>query len=223
MATDVSQQTFPFSLPELPYPYEALEPYIDAQTMRVHHDKHHQAYVDKLNEAIEPERTLHARPLITLLRDVAKLPAAVQTPVRNNGGGHLNHDIFWNCLAPAAGQSPGGALGDALQRRFGSFDNFRKRFSETAAKQFSNGWTALSFEHVTRQLDIVSLKDHEVLKPGERTCVLILDVWEHAYYLKYQNRRPEFIEAFWNVVNWAHAQDLYDHASAAPTRSRAVG
>jgi Fe-Mn family superoxide dismutase len=147
----------------------------------------------------------------------------VQTAVRNNGGGHLNHDIFWNCLAPPAGHGPGGALGDALQRRFGSIDNFRKRFSETAAKQFSNGWTALSFEHVTRQLDIVSLKDHEVLRPGERSCILILDVWEHAYYLKYQNRRPEFIEAFWNVVNWAHAADLYDHASAAPARSRAVG
>ncbi len=212
----------PYDVPALPYDYGALEPHIDDATMRVHHDKHHQAYVDKANAALEGTEWAD-KPVEEVLKNLDSLPSDKQTPVRNNGGGHLNHDIFWNCLAPAAGQSPGGALGDALQRRFGSFDNFRKRFSETAAKQFSNGWTALSFEHVTRQLDIVSLKDHEVLKPGERTCVLILDVWEHAYYLKYQNRRPEFIEAFWNVVNWAHAQDLYDHASAAPTRSRAVG
>lgn len=223
MSTDVSQQTYPFSLPDLPYAYDALEPHISEQTMKLHHDKHHKAYVDKLNEAIEPERTLHGRTLITLLRDVAKLPAPVQTAVRNNGGGHLNHDIFWNCLAPAAGQGPGGTLADALERRFGSFDNFRKRFSDAAAKHFASGWIALSFEHATRQLEIVPLKDHEVLKPAERSCILILDVWEHAYYLEYQNRRPDFIEAFWNVVNWAHAQALFDHSNAAPAKPRAVG
>ena len=223
MSTDVSQQTYPFSLPDLPYAYDALAPHIGEQTMRLHHDKHHKTYVDKLNEALEPERSLHGRTLTTLLRDVAKLPASVQTAVRNNGGGHLNHDIFWNCLAPAAGQAPGGALSEALERRFGTIDNFRKRFSDVAAKHFASGWIALSFEHVNRQLEVVSLKDHEVLKPGERSCILILDVWEHAYYLEHQNRRPEFIETFWKVVNWAHAQDLFDQAQAGPAKSRAVG
>jgi superoxide dismutase, Fe-Mn family len=226
MSTDVSTQKYPFSLPDLPYEYDALEPYIDQQTLELHHRKHHATYVEKLNEALEPERPLHDRTLTTLLRDIAKLPANVQAAVRNNGGGHLNHDIFWNCLAPAAqgGKGePGGAFAQELQRRFGSFDNFKKRFSDAAAKHFASGWIALSFEHRTHELAIVPLKDHEVLKPGERSCVLILDVWEHAYYLKYQNRRPDFIEAFWKVANWAFVEEVFDHANHPPVKSRAAG
>ena len=214
MSADVSRQTYPFSLPDLPYAYEALEPHIDAATLRVHHREHHATYVKKLNEALSKDVELQRISLTQLLRDAGKLPEAIRAAVKNNGGGHLNHDFFWNSLAPAPSRAPRGALGDALERDFGSFDAFRKKFSDVAAKHFASGWVALSLEHASKKLAIADLKDHEVLQSGEATVVLILDVWEHAYYLKYQNRRPEFIDAFWNVVDWNQAGERFARGSS---------
>jgi len=212
MITDVSRQTYPFSLPALPYGFDALEPHIDAKTLQIHHDKHHQTYVTKLNEALEKEPALHSRTLVDLLRDPTKLPDAVRTPVKNNGGGHLLHDFFWNVMAPAqsgGGGEPRGELAQAIQAAFGTFADFRRKFSDAAAKHFASGWVALAHDPKTRTLEIVNLKDHETLEPRGQVGLIIIDVWEHAYYVKYQNRRPEFIEAFWNVVNWANAGERF--------------
>jgi superoxide dismutase, Fe-Mn family len=212
MFTDVSRQTYPFSLPALPYPYEALEPHIDATTMRLHHDKHHQTYVTKLNEAVAKETSLHSMTLTDLLRDPDKLPEALRGPVKNNGGGHLLHDIFWNGMTPAGSagaREPGGELGAAIQASFGSFAEFRKKFTDASAKHFASGWVTLARDPNSQTLEIVNLKDHETVLPRGRVHLMILDVWEHAYYVKYQNRRPEFIEAFWQVVNWAYAEERF--------------
>jgi superoxide dismutase, Fe-Mn family len=212
---DVSRQTYPFSLPALPYPYGALEPHIDETTMRIHHDKHHQAYVDKLNEALAKQTDLQRLTLIELLRDVDKLPEKIRAAVRNNGGGHWNHDLFWRSLAPAARGEPRGELGSALQRQFGGLEAFREKFTSVAAAHFASGWVALVFEPSNGQLGIVDLKDHEVPRPWETTALLIVDVWEHAYYVKYQNRRPEFLAAFWKVVDWAGAEERFDNGRSA--------
>jgi Fe-Mn family superoxide dismutase len=206
VTADVSRQTYPFSLPDLPYAYNALEPHVDEKTLRIHHREHHGTYVKKLNEALAAETPLHSLTLEQLLRDTGKLPEAIRTAVRNNGGGHLNHDLFWQSMAPSPSHAPRGALADALTTEFGSFEAFRTKFSDVAGKHFASGWVALALEHASRKLAIVDLKDHEVLRNGEKTAVLILDVWEHAYYVKYQNRRPEFITAFWNVVDWTRAE-----------------
>jgi len=202
MTTDVSGQTYPFTLPDLPYPADALEPAIDQKTLQLHHGAHHKAYVTKLNEALEKQPSLHRMTLVELLRDVDKLPDAVRTPVRNNAGGHLLHDFFWNIMKPGGGGEPGGELAAALQSAFGSFAEFRKKFSDASAKHFASGWVVLAADPASAALEIVDLKDHETLVPRGRVGLLILDVWEHAYYLKYQNRRPEFIESFWNIVDW---------------------
>jgi Fe-Mn family superoxide dismutase len=217
--TDVARQTYPFALPDLPYAYEALEPHIDAATLRVHHREHHATYVKKLNEAVAKETSLHKLTLDQLLRDAGKLPEPTRAAVRNNGGGHLNHDLFWRTMAPAQAsanaRTPRGSLGDALKEQFGSFEEFRRKFSDAAAGHFASGWVALSLAHASRKLEIVDLKDHEVLHSGDATTVLILDVWEHAYYLKYQNRRPEFIDAFWNVVDWSCAAERFEHGTSS--------
>ena len=212
MTSDVSRQTYPFSLPALPYAYDALEPHIDQKTMQLHHREHHATYVKKLNEALAKEPDLHTLTLAQLLRDADKLPDAIRTAVRNNGGGHLNHDFFWNTLKPAPAKQPRGALADSLAQHFGSIDDFRKKFSDAAAKHFASGWVALALDHATKKLEIVDLKDHEVLDSRTKTGLLILDVWEHAYYLKYQNRRPEFITAYWHVVKWARAEEVLAHS-----------
>jgi Fe-Mn family superoxide dismutase len=206
---DVSRQTYPFQLPELPYAYGALEPHIDEATMRLHHDKHHKTYVDKLNEALSTRPELQKIPLIELLRDVDKLPDAVRTPVKNNGGQHYNHDLFWNSLAPAggsAGREPGGELGKLLAAEFGSFTAFREKFSDTAVKHFASGWVSLLVDSGGKPR-IVELHDQQVPTPWGATPLFILDVWEHAYYVKYQNRRAEFVAAFWNVVDWNKAEE----------------
>jgi Fe-Mn family superoxide dismutase len=214
---DVSRQTYPFSLPNLPYPYEALEPSIDKQTMQFHHDKHHATYVTKLNEALAKEADLHSLTLEQLLVDVDKLPESIRAAVRHNGGGHLNHDFFWNIMGPvSARKEPRGALGEAIKSAFGAFAGFKQKFSDAAAKHFASGWLALALDNASKKLEIVDLNGHDVVNPRTRTGVLILDVWEHAYYLKYQNRRPEFIEAWWNVVNWDAAEERFARGSAAP-------
>ncbi len=209
---DAARQAYPFVLSDLPYAYDALEPHIDQKTLQVHHRAHHAAYVKKLNEAVAKHSDLHRFTLAELLRDPNSLPGDIRTAVINNGGGHLNHDIFWNSMTPRALQQPQGALAEALVSRFGSLEEFRKKFSEHAAAHFASGWVALALDLTTRTLEIVELHEHTVLKPDSKACLLILDIWEHAYYLKYQNKRPEFIEAFWNVVNWAQATENFERA-----------
>jgi len=216
VSTDVRRQTFPFSLPDLPYAYDALEPHVDEKTLRIHHREHHATYVKKLNEALEGNASLQRLTLADLLRDPDKLPDAIRAAVKNNGGGHLNHDLFWRSMSPAASPAPRGPLADALSKEFGSFDAFRSQFSEVAGKHFASGWIALALENTAKKLTIVELKDHEVVRGDTSTTVLILDVWEHAYYVKYQNRRPEFIKAFWNVVNWGEAEGRFARGSNAP-------
>jgi Fe-Mn family superoxide dismutase len=209
MTSDVSRQTYPFALPALPYALDALEPHIDAATLKIHHGEHHATYVKKLNEALAAEPELHRLTLAQLLRGVETVPERIRAAVKNNGGGHLNHDLFWRSMAPASAQAPDGALADALTKDFGSVDAFRTRFSDAAAKHFASGWVALARDYATKKLRIAALKDHEVLRNSESVAILILDVWEHAYYLKYQNRRPQFIDAFWNVVDWRAAEERF--------------
>ena len=206
---EASRQTYPFALADLPYSYDALEPHIDQKTLQVHHRGHHATYVKKLNETVAKRPELHRLTLAELLRDLDKVPADIRAAVKNNGGGHLNHDLFWSVLTPET-SAPQGEFAAALTKQFRSVDEFRRKFGDVAAKHFASGWVALAYDETSRQLEIVGLKDHEVLVPGAKTGLLILDVWEHAYYVKYQNRRPEFIEAFWNVVNWAHVAELYE-------------
>ena len=215
MLVDVTRQKYPFSLPDLPYAYDALEPHFDQKTMQLHHREHHATYVKKLNEALAKEDALQQLTLAQLLRDPAKLPDAVRAAVVNNGGGHVLHDLFWNSLAPAPAREPQAALAQALNASFGSLAEFRKQFSDAAARHFASGWIALTVEHASKKLAIDDLKDHTVPLPENKTAVLILDVWEHAYYLKFQNRRPEFIEAFWKVANWGHAGEVFASATSA--------
>jgi Fe-Mn family superoxide dismutase len=189
-----------FTLPELPYAKDALEPHIDALTMEIHHDKHHQAYVTNLNKAIE-HTDAEKMNLEDILKNISKYPPAV----RNNGGGHYNHSLFWTTMAPKAGGSPNGALGDAIKETFGSFDEFKKKFAEAGGGRFGSGWAWL-VKNKEGKLQIGSTpnQDNPLMDVSELKGypLLGLDVWEHAYYLKYQNKRPDYIQAWWNVVNW---------------------
>lgn len=215
MTAEVARQTYPFTLPDLPYAYDALEPHVDQKTLQLHHREHHNTYVKKLNEALAKEEALQKLTLGELLAHPDKLPAAQRAAIVNNGGGHVLHDFFWNALAPAkagAANEPRGKLADALAAAFGSVAAFREKFSDAAAKHFASGWVALLTDGGGK-LEIVDLKDHTVPAPN-KTGLLIIDVWEHAYYVKYQNRRPEFIKAFWNVVNWAYADEKFSRATA---------
>lgn len=215
MPINVARQTYPFTLPELPYAYDALEPHMDTQTLRLHHHEHHAAYVTKLNEALAPRERLHRIALAQLLRSADELPDPVRDAVRHNGGGHLNHDFYWNSLTPAPAREPRGALADALAAQFGSFGQFRTRFTAAATAHFASGWVALALAPDLRTLEIADLHDHDTLESRGRIGLFILDVWEHAYYLEHQNRRPEFITAFWNVVNWAFAEVQFERSLAA--------
>lgn len=195
-----------FTLPPLPYPSNALEPYIDQQTMEIHHGKHHQAYVTNLNAAIAG--TEHEnKSLEELLAQVSKLPVAV----RNNGGGHWNHTFFWNVMAPNAGGVPTGELAIAINNTFGSFDKFKEEFSKAAISRFGSGWAWLIVADGQLKVFSTPNQDNPLMDVAEYrgTPILGLDVWEHAYYLKYQNRRPEYVAAFWNVINWNEVARLY--------------
>ncbi len=192
---------YPFKLPDLGYAYDALEPHIDARTMEIHHTKHHQAYVNNLNAALEKHPYLHGASLETLLRNLAALPAEIQTAVRNNGGGHANHSLFWEVIAPGGSSEPTGALAQAIQEAFGSFEAFKEQFAKAAATRFGSGWAWLAVDAFGK-LHVFSTANQDSPLMQGFTPILGLDVWEHAYYLKYQNRRPEYIQAFWNVVNW---------------------
>ena len=188
-----------YSVPPLPYAYDALEPHIDKATMEFHHDKHHQAYVDKANAALEGTEWAD-RPVEDVLKSLASLPAEKQAPVKNNGGGHYNHSLFWESMSPGGGGAPGGELGSAIDAAFGSFGDFQAKLKETGVNQFGSGWSWLV--HDGSGLQVVGTPNQDSPISAGKTVLLGVDVWEHAYYLKYQNRRPDYIDAWWNVVNW---------------------
>ncbi len=196
-----------FTLPPLPYDFAALEPHIDAKTMEIHHGKHHQTYVNNLNAAIEKAPELAKKSLDDLMRNVSKLPEAVRAPIRNNGGGHWNHSMFWQIMAPKAGGEPAGNLGSAIKSAFGDFAKFREQFSAAGVGRFGSGWAWLI--NTGGKLSITSTPNQDnPLMEGQKT-IMGLDVWEHAYYLKYQNRRPDYIQAWWNVVNWKEVEKRF--------------
>jgi Fe-Mn family superoxide dismutase len=187
-------------LPPLPYDFAALEPHIDAQTMQIHHDKHHGAYVNNLNAALEKHPDLQSKSVEDLLREINKVPEDIRTAVRNNGGGHMNHTMFWQIMGPKAGGSPSGALGDAIKAAFGSFDAFKEQFAKAGIGRFGSGWAWLINNGGKLSIESTANQDQPIME-GKK-AILGLDVWEHAYYLKYQNRRPDYIAAWWNAVNW---------------------
>ena len=189
-----------YSLPELPYAYDALEPHIDARTMEIHHTKHHQAYINNVNKAIEGKADLESKSIEDLVAGLSSVPEAIRGAVRNNGGGHANHSLFWTVMSPKGGGNPSGELGDAINGKFGSFDNFKTEFSNAAATRFGSGWAWLSVDKDGLVVESTPNQDNP-LSEGQ-TPILGLDVWEHAYYLNYQNRRPDYVAAFWNVINW---------------------
>ncbi|MFH1811362.1 MAG: superoxide dismutase [Pseudomonadota bacterium] len=188
-------------LPKLPYAYDALDPHIDARTMEIHHSKHHQAYVNNLNAALEKEPALFDVKLLDLITNLASVPESIRTAIRNNGGGHLNHSLFWEVMDPNGGGEPKGDLKKVIDKNFGSFAEFQKQFEVAATTRFGSGWAWLSRDHFGR-LTVSSTANQDSPLMDGLTPVLGLDVWEHAYYLNYQNRRPDYLKAWWSVVNW---------------------
>ena len=201
----------PYKLPELPYPYDALEPYIDARTMEVHHTKHHQKYTDKLNEAIARHPDLGEGDIEDLLRDLSVIPTDIRTAVRNNGGGFANHNFFWSIMSPNGGE-PVGEVDVAIKETFTSMARFREKFLEAATNLFGSGWTWLALSD-NGKLEIMNTANQDSPLTVGAIPLLSVDVWEHAYYLKYQNRRPEYLEAWWNVVNWKEVEKKYLQAA----------
>ena len=199
-----------YSLPELPYAYDALEPHIDARTMEIHHTKHHQAYINKVNDAIAgtPWEGKTVEELVASLNEV---PETIRTMVRNHGGGHANHSLFWTIMSPSGGGTPSGDLASAIDQSFGSFDELQTEFNAAAASRFGSGWAWLSVDQ--GKLIVESTANQDSPLSAGRTPILGIDVWEHAYYLKYQNRRPDYISAFWNVINWDEVARRYAAAS----------
>jgi superoxide dismutase, Fe-Mn family len=187
-------------VPDLPYAFDALEPHIDARTMEIHHDKHHAAYVSKLNAALEGHPDLQSKSVEELLSNIDGVPESIRTAVRNHGGGHANHSLFWTVMSPDGGGEPGGALGDAIASAFGSFGDFKSKLSDAAGGVFGSGWGWLVVENGT--LEVVSRPNQDSPLMDGATPILGVDVWEHAYYLKYQNKRPDYLAAWWNVVSW---------------------
>ncbi|GEK59398.1 superoxide dismutase [Marinococcus halophilus] len=197
-------------LPDLPYAPNALEPHIDEQTMNIHHDKHHNTYVTKLNSALENHSDLQNKSVDELISDLNAVPEDIRTAVRNNGGGHSNHSIFWKLLSPNGGGEPTGEVADAIKSKWGSFDKFKEEFGATATGRFGSGWAWLVLNNGELELMDTLNQDSPVMEG--KTPLLGLDVWEHAYYLKYQNRRPDYVAAFWNVVNWDEVEKNYQEA-----------
>lgn len=201
-----------FELPPLPYDYNALEPHIDEQTMRLHHDKHHQAYTNGLNAALEKHTELGEWPIEKLLTHIDAVPEDIRGAVNFHGGGYYNHAIFWQNMSPSGGGQPSGALAEAIQSAFGDFDQMKDQFSKAAAGVQGSGWAWLAYNPNTRALEIVTMPNQTSPLTEGLLPLLGIDVWEHAYYLNYQNRRPEYIAAWWNVVNWEDAARRYDEA-----------
>ena len=198
-----------FTLPPLPYDYAALEPHIDEQTMRIHHDKHHAAYVNNLNAALESQPALQSKPIDALIADLASLPESIRTAVRNNGGGHYNHTLFWDLMAPGGAKAPQGKLADAINASFGGFDGFKEQFAKAGLGRFGSGWAWLS-RAADGKLVLESTANQDCPLSEGRYPVLGCDVWEHAYYLHYQNRRADYLAAWWNVANWTVAGSRYE-------------
>jgi len=201
----------PYTLPSLSYPYAALEPNIDARTMEIHHTKHHQAYINNVNAALEGTEWVDTD-IESVLKNIDKLPSDKKQAVINNGGGHANHALFWTILSPEGGGTPDGQLGDAINAAFGSFDAFKTAFADAATKRFGSGWAWLVVD-ADKSLKVTSTANQDSPIMTGQTPILGLDVWEHAYYLNFQNRRPDYIAAFWNVVNWNVVSDNYNSAS----------
>ena len=197
-----------FELPALSYPVNALEPHVDARTMEIHHGKHHAAYTNNLNAALEGHPALQERTIEELLRGFDALPSDVQTAVRNNGGGYANHNLFWEVMSPQGGGRPGGELATAIDETYGSFDAFQASFSDAAAKRFGSGWAWLVVDG-DGALQVYSTANQDSPFMSGHTPILGLDVWEHAYYLNYQNRRPDYVKAFWNVIDWGKVAESY--------------
>ncbi|OGY31022.1 MAG: superoxide dismutase [Candidatus Andersenbacteria bacterium RIFCSPHIGHO2_02_FULL_45_11] len=195
------------TLPKLAYAYDALEPYIDAKTMEIHHTKHHQAYIDKLNAALEKYPELAEKSAEDLLTNLEAIPEDIRTAVRNHGGGHANHSMFWTVMSPNAGGEPKGEVLDAITQSFGSLEDFKKTFADAATGRFGSGWVWL-VKH-GEKLEIMSTANQDSPLSEGKTPILGLDVWEHAYYLKYQSKRPDYVTAFWNVVNWEEVTRRY--------------
>jgi Fe-Mn family superoxide dismutase len=200
----------PYEVPPLPYDYAALDPHIDEATMRVHHDKHHQAYVDKVNAALEGTEWAD-RPIEEVVANLSQIPEDKRNAVRNNGGGHYNHSLFWEWLSPDGGGAPEGALADAIDEAFGSFADFQGKVKDAGVNQFGSGWAWLV--HDGSGLAVTSTPNQDNPITDGKTPLLGVDVWEHAYYLKYQNRRPDYLDAWWNVVNWPKVAELYSAAA----------
>ncbi|GAB6877619.1 superoxide dismutase [Thermaerobacter litoralis] len=200
-----------YQLPPLPYDYNALEPHIDEQTMRIHHDRHHATYVNNVNAALEKYPELQNKPVEELLRQIDQVPEDIRTAVRNNGGGHANHSLFWEIMSPNGGGQPTGALADAINKAFGSFDAFKEQFTKAATTHFGSGWAWLVVDE-KGDLQVYSLPNQDSPYMKGHTPILGLDVWEHAYYLKYQNKRPDYVAAWWNVVNWDEVGRRYQQA-----------
>ncbi|HEX5399201.1 MAG TPA: superoxide dismutase [Verrucomicrobiae bacterium] len=209
----VPAATGPFTLPPLPYAFDALEPYIDARTMEIHHDKHHAAYVANLNKAVAQYPDVVGMSLQDMLRDLNAIPEPIRAAVRNNGGGHYNHSLFWQTLKKGGGGEPTGDLAKAIDSAFGSFTGFKENFSKAAAGQFGSGWAWLVIG-ADKQLGIEPTANQDSPVSQGRQPLLGIDVWEHAYYLKYQNRRAEYVTAFFNIINWDFVAERYDKAAA---------
>jgi Fe-Mn family superoxide dismutase len=199
-----------FTTPDLPYAYDALEPYIDARTMELHHDKHHAGYTAKLNKALEGS-SYAEKPIEELLAGLNELPEEIKTPVRNFGGGHYNHALFWRMMSPDGGGRPGGRLAENIETRFGGFDSFADEFAGTAKTHFGSGWAWLAVDGRGALTVLSSLNQDSPLSRG-LTPILGLDMWEHAYYLKYQNRKAEYIDSFFEIINWPYVSELYEAA-----------
>ncbi|MCC3647663.1 superoxide dismutase [Cytobacillus oceanisediminis] len=199
-----------FELPQLPYAYDALEPNIDKETMNIHHTKHHNTYVTNLNNALEGNEELLSKTVEEVVSNLDAVPEAARTAVRNNGGGHANHSLFWQIISPNGGGEPTGELADAISSKFGSYDSFKEEFAKAATTRFGSGWAWLAVNN--GELEVTSTPNQDSPLMEGKTPILGLDVWEHAYYLKYQNRRPEYINSFWNVVNWDEVSKRYSAA-----------
>jgi Fe-Mn family superoxide dismutase len=199
-----------FELPKLSYAYDALEPYIDARTMEIHHSKHHAAYTNNLNAALDKHPELKGKAIEQILADLAKVPEDIRTAVRNHGGGYFNHNVFWSIMGPKGGGEPTGPLADAIQSAFGGFAAFKEKFSAAAASQFGSGWAWLAVKDGA--LVVLTMPNQDSPVSQGMTPVLTIDVWEHAYYLKYQNRRPEYIENWWHTINWNEASRRFESA-----------
>lgn len=216
---DTWQQTYPFELPDLPYDYEALEPHLDARTMGIHHGKHHAGYVKNLNAALEDRAGFHDKTLAELLADIDAVPEEIRSAVINNGGGHANHSLFWRIMSADGGGEPSGKLAEVVDDAFGSFDDFKNEFSDAAMKRFGSGWSWLVVDQLGKfdefnKLAVISTANQDSPLMEGLTPILGLDVWEHAYYLNYQNRRADYIAAWWNVVNWPQVAEFFQHTAS---------